>query len=1418
MAEFALGLTKTAVEGTVSRVKSAIDEEANLKVRVQNDLVFITGEFQMMQSFLNITNKERTNNEVVRTWVRQIRDLAFDVEDCVELVVSLDIKSGWSWFWRLLPGCMAPPRLLDDAVANLQQLKARVEDVSNRNTRYSLIGDSSTDSQSTARVTTVSTSPAPDLMHNTDPSSSAFHILREVWEATGKMQRNMSDLKELISNEGNDLQVISLWGSPGSASDLGTTSIVRKANNDPEIRQQFKCRAWVKLMWPFNLDDFLKSLLTQLYATSSHRQANLETCFRTTEEYHRIKAELMQQMSQERYLIIVEQLSTVIEWDVIKLYLPHSKNASRIVVTTQQLELALSCTGEPYQVSELRQFSNRQCLCAFSNKVSVVADEAVDSIDKEAKERLAKFLSSNLIDWGGQKTLEVSVVADEAVDSIDKEAKERLAKFLSSNLIDWDGQKTLETKWYKHVHERSRVLSSRMVQAHDWITKFKLTGRLTEKRSLVSVLLKPSPSVIAVWGVAGVGKSALVRLFYYMNIIGLREMNPVHSFVSMFGDSFLDQVTKYSWVDVPHPFNMTDLSRRLLLDFHSDDAEAKETEARGIMEGQDPIQRCRKLMHQDRCFVVIDGLRAMDDWDFIKTTFLSEPIKGCVVVITNDETIATQCVDKEDHVINVKGLEAYTSFQLFREIAWGQNEPTSNEEELSKLIMAKCGGLPKVITAISEYWRVERQRSNGQQNELTLKTINANFMGMLEGDSRFHSLRGLFSWMQSYFDACPDSLKPCIFYLSVFPIGHNIRRKRLLRRWIAEGYSMDTPSCTAEENGEEFFSKLVKLSIIQQQGQMRQHSPSKAKKCQVNGFFREYIISRPMQDNLVFALEGRCILNTQRAGQHLTISRCWDRDKILFESLELSRLRSLTVFGKWMPFFMSANVNMRFLRVMDLEDTSGVADDDMEQVGKLLPHLKFLSVRGCQDITRLPNSLGGLRQLQTLDIKGTSVIMFPAVIMKLEKLQYLRAGPIRCTSTSSEANTSVVPLAGSPVDGDGDGTNTSQTEPKVSAETPPTVCCDGMSTSQPPAAASEVTTPLPVDSDGTKTSQTPAVESATSAPAPAPSPALADNEGAYEATTSTTQPPTTATAYEAVETTPLICRPRGGLVFSWLSKLRHRSNAHDGVQFSVAAAGGIGKFTALHTLGVVNIGGAGGKHVLRELKKLTQLRKLRLCGINQRNWQDFCSFISGDAHLESLSVRLDQEETTSAPQVFGCFSDISEPPKMLKTLKVYGKKAHISPLWVKQLHNLTKADLAYTIATQEDIDCLLDLPRQEIIQEIIQRVCVKPIKDGELKFGAFGSFSNLRYAIKFKKLKIDCSYRSKIVFGPLIPSYVRVLVVHCSSITGSSLELSGLDKLMCLEEVRLKGSYSEAVKQHLQQKLDELVPLLNQRRPVLKLE
>ena len=81
------------------------------------------------------------------------------------------------------------------------------------------------------------------------------------------------------------------------------------------------------------------------------------------------------------------------------------------------------------------------------------------------------------------------------------------------------------------------------------------------------------------------------------------------------------------------------------------------------------------------------------------------------------------------------------------------------------------------------------------------------------------------------------------------------------------------------------------------------------------------------------------------------------------------------------------------LRVLDLEGTSGLNDHHLEHIGNLV-HLKYLSLRGCRDICYLPNSLGNMHQLETLDVKHTHIIKLPKTITKLRKLQYIRAGTL----------------------------------------------------------------------------------------------------------------------------------------------------------------------------------------------------------------------------------------------------------------------------------------------------------------------------------------------------------------------------------------------------------------------------------------
>jgi hypothetical protein len=116
---------------------------------VQHNLVFIAGEFEMMHSFLNVANEELVKNNVVSTWVRQVRDLAYDVEDCIEFVIHLDNKP--RWWRRMFPLCLAASALpLDEAVTEIERLKVRVEDVSRRNSRYSLAGSKPIMQQQTA--------------------------------------------------------------------------------------------------------------------------------------------------------------------------------------------------------------------------------------------------------------------------------------------------------------------------------------------------------------------------------------------------------------------------------------------------------------------------------------------------------------------------------------------------------------------------------------------------------------------------------------------------------------------------------------------------------------------------------------------------------------------------------------------------------------------------------------------------------------------------------------------------------------------------------------------------------------------------------------------------------------------------------------------------------------------------------------------------------------------------------------------------------------------------------------------------------------------------------------------------------------------------------------------------------------------
>jgi hypothetical protein len=76
-----VSMGKAVLDGALGYAKSKAAEEIALQLGVEGDVDFITDELQMMQSFLVMADEDNGQNKVFMTWVRQIGDLAYKVED-----------------------------------------------------------------------------------------------------------------------------------------------------------------------------------------------------------------------------------------------------------------------------------------------------------------------------------------------------------------------------------------------------------------------------------------------------------------------------------------------------------------------------------------------------------------------------------------------------------------------------------------------------------------------------------------------------------------------------------------------------------------------------------------------------------------------------------------------------------------------------------------------------------------------------------------------------------------------------------------------------------------------------------------------------------------------------------------------------------------------------------------------------------------------------------------------------------------------------------------------------------------------------------------------------------------------------------------------------------------------------------------
>ncbi|XP_075650668.1 disease resistance protein RPM1-like [Castanea sativa] len=319
------------------------------------------------------------------------------------------------------------------------------------------------------------------------------------------------------------------------------------------------------------------------------------------------------------------------------------------------------------------------------------------------------------------------------------------------------------------------------------------------------------------------------------------------------------------------------------------------------------------------------------------------------------------------HIHNIELLLMEEAWELFCKKAFSSSPNGSCPPQLKSFaqeLVGKCNGLPLAIAALGS---LMYSKNTSQWNEI-YSSLNWSLSNNPE-------LEGVKTILLLSFNDLPYQLKHCFLYCSLFPKDNKIRRKRLIKLWMAEGFVEKVEGSTLEEIVDSYLLKLTFRNLLQV---IDRNEFGRPRRCKMHDLLRELALSISVKEKFG-AIHGGGEEMKECKARRISIHKT---DGEVKSFMGMSKLRSFLVFNKSLKTLPSRS---KMLRVLDLEDAP--IDELPDEVFKLF-NLRYLNLRGTL-LKKLPNSIGRLLNLQTLDIRDTQIKALPHGIGKLQSLRHL---------------------------------------------------------------------------------------------------------------------------------------------------------------------------------------------------------------------------------------------------------------------------------------------------------------------------------------------------------------------------------------------------------------------------------------------
>ncbi|KAM0905771.1 hypothetical protein ACQ4PT_017182 [Festuca glaucescens] len=294
------------------------------------------------------------------------------------------------------------------------------------------------------------------------------------------------------------------------------------------------------------------------------------------------------------------------------------------------------------------------------------------------------------------------------------------------------------------------------------------------------------------------------------------------------------------------------------------------------------------------------------------------------------------------------------------------------------------GGLPLAIVTMAGHVACNPRKSH----EEWLDLCKALFPESGKADGKELTQEEVGRIVSHCYNDMPAEIKTCSLYLSIFPKGYKISRKRLTRRWIAESFVCEKEGLSAEDVAETYFNHLIRRKIIQP---VEHNSNGKVKKFIVHDMVLELIVTKASKENFITVVGGNWLMQPPSSKvRRLSLQGSDSKRAKDTEKMNLSHVRSLTMFGSLNKQLPSHSFKFGIVQVLDLEGCKDFKHHHIIEICRMLL-LKYLSLRKT-DTKQLPDNIGKLKNLETLDIRETKVVELPNTICQLERLVNILGG------------------------------------------------------------------------------------------------------------------------------------------------------------------------------------------------------------------------------------------------------------------------------------------------------------------------------------------------------------------------------------------------------------------------------------------